>query len=121
VKNITALDIEEFLPSFVEPFWSQAGVASKIDFRVAPALESLEKLVAEKNEGFDLVFIDADKPGYQAYVEKILKGGLLKEGGVILAVSCLSVACSWSESLTDSNLLYGVGQYPLQGELASRD
>jgi predicted O-methyltransferase YrrM len=37
------------------------------------------------------VFIDADKPGYQSYVEKILEGGLLKEGGVILAVSRLSL------------------------------
>ncbi|GAA5910374.1 O-methyltransferase [Sporobolomyces salmoneus] len=96
VKHITALDIEEYLPSFVQPFWTRAGVPSKIDFRISPALESLDKLIAEGHEGFDLVFIDADKPGYRAYVERILEGGLLREGGVVLADNTLYKGYPWS-------------------------
>lgn len=92
VESITALDIEDYLPSFVEPFWKRAGVASKIDFRIAPALESLDELIAAKDQTFDLVFIDADKPGYRAYVENILDGGLLSADGVILAVSSVSLS-----------------------------
>ncbi|GAA5948662.1 hypothetical protein JCM3765_004964 [Sporobolomyces pararoseus] len=96
VKHITALDIEPYLQSFVQPFWTRAGVSSKIDFRISPALESLDKLIAEGHEGFDLVFIDADKPGYKPYVEKILEGGLLREGGVILADNTLYKGYPWS-------------------------
>ncbi|GAA5857746.1 hypothetical protein JCM8547_005968 [Rhodosporidiobolus lusitaniae] len=90
VKRVTALDIEPYLKSFAEPFWERAGVASKIDYLVAPALESLHKLAKEGDEGYDLVFIDADKPGYQGYVEKLLETGLLKEDGVILADNTLA-------------------------------
>ncbi|KAL7339708.1 O-methyltransferase, partial [Rhodotorula toruloides] len=86
VKQVIALDIEPYLSSFNDPFWTRAGVSPKIDFRVAPALESLDKLKQEGHEGFDLVFIDADKEGYCEYVRKIVEEGLLKEEGVILAV-----------------------------------
>ncbi|GAA5876258.1 hypothetical protein JCM16303_007073 [Sporobolomyces ruberrimus] len=96
VKHITALDIEPYLTSFTEPFWTRAGVASKIDFRISPALESLERLIQEGHEGFDMVFIDADKPGYESYVRKVLEGGLLKEAGVILADNTLYKGYPWS-------------------------
>lgn len=96
VKHITALDIEEILPSFVRPAWDAAGVSSKIDFRISPALDSLDKLVSEGHDGFDLVFIDADKPGYKPYVQKILEGGLLRQGGVILADNTLYKGYPWS-------------------------
>ncbi|GAA6006003.1 hypothetical protein JCM11491_004086 [Sporobolomyces phaffii] len=96
VEHITALDIEEYLPSFVQPFWSRAGVSSKIDFRISPALDSLNQLIDEQHGGFDLVFIDADKPGYRSYVERILNGGLLREGGVILADNTLYKGYPWS-------------------------
>ncbi|PRQ76422.1 O-methyltransferase-domain containing protein [Rhodotorula toruloides] len=86
VKQVIALDIEPYLSTFNEPFWTRAGVSHKIDFRVAPALETLDKLKNEGYEGFDLVFIDADKEGYREYVRKVVEEGLLKEDGVILAV-----------------------------------
>jgi hypothetical protein len=87
ITQVVALDIEPYLETFNRPYWTRAGVSSKIDFRIAPALESLAKLKEEGHEGFDLVFIDADKPSYRAYVEQVLELGLLKENGVILAVS----------------------------------
>lgn len=87
VEEVVALDIEPYLKREVEPYWDRAGVRAKIDFRIAPALESLSALKAARHEPFDLVFIDADKPSYKAYVQAILDGGLLAEDGVILAVS----------------------------------
>lgn len=63
--------------------WERAGVAGRIDLRIAPALRSLQYL--EKEEGrdqFDLAFIDADKPAYDAYYECALR--LVRPGGLIV-------------------------------------
>jgi caffeoyl-CoA O-methyltransferase len=65
--------------------WEKAGVAHKIDLRVAPALETLRSLPAEPP--FDLAFIDADKPSYVDYFEEIL--ARLRPGGVILVDNVL--------------------------------
>jgi len=107
VEHITALDIEPFLAEFVKPAWDTAGVSSKIDFRIAPALDSLKQLTAESHPGFDTVFIDADKPGYRGYVEQVLQGGLLKEGGVILAVRSLSSPFASEMHLSESSSYVG--------------
>jgi O-methyltransferase len=62
--------------------WQRAGAADKIDLKIAPALRTLQDV--EDNEGrdqFDLVFIDADKPAYEAYYERTLR--LVRPGGLI--------------------------------------
>jgi predicted O-methyltransferase YrrM len=61
----------------------RAGLADLVEVRVGPALESLEQLIAEEHPLFDLVFIDADKTGYPAYLEASLK--LSHTGTVIVA------------------------------------
>ena len=60
----------------------RAGVADRVEIRVAPAAESLAKLIAEHVEPFDLVFIDADKPSGAAYFEASLQ--LARVGTVIV-------------------------------------
>jgi predicted O-methyltransferase YrrM len=61
----------------------RAGLSSKVEIRVGPALASLEKMQAEGEGPFDLFFIDADKDAYPAYLEMALK--LAQPGTVILA------------------------------------
>lgn len=69
--------------------FARAGLGHKIDVRVAPALQSLKAMVAAGEPGFDLIFIDADKPGYLDYYRTIMDGGLLNEYGVILCDNVL--------------------------------
>src|SRR5712692_1326267 len=63
-------------------FWREAGVADRIELRLAPAADTLEKLRAAGEDGrFDFAFIDADKGNYDLYYERCLK--LVRPGGLI--------------------------------------
>lgn len=90
VERIVALDIEPYLVEFAKPFYDKAKVSDKIDFRIGNAIKTLEDLES-KGEGFDMVFIDADKGGYWSYYDKIMNSKtLLNKDGVIIAVSTSS-------------------------------
>lgn len=79
--KIVALDISKDFTDRARPIWKEAGVEGKIDLRIGPALESLDKMIAAKEAPFDFAFIDADKPNYDGYYERVLK--LLRPGGLI--------------------------------------
>jgi len=81
--QLICCDINVETTSVAKRFWAEADVLAKIDLRIAPALETLDALLAAGEAGrFDMVFIDADKTGYDAYYERALK--LLRAGGLIL-------------------------------------
>jgi caffeoyl-CoA O-methyltransferase len=80
--RITALDVSEEYTAVARRYWAEAGIAHKIDLHIAPALESLERLVNEGAEGtYDFAFVDADKTNVSNYYEYCLR--LLRPGGVV--------------------------------------
>jgi predicted O-methyltransferase YrrM len=81
--RMVACDVSIEATDVAQKYWQQAGVAHKIDLRIAPALDTLEGLLATGAGGkFDLAFIDADKANYPEYYELCLE--LVRSGGVIL-------------------------------------
>lgn len=60
-----------------------AALASKVEIVLGPALETLPKVCANAREPFDVVFLDADKPGYAAYFGHVMKA--VRSGSLILA------------------------------------
>jgi predicted O-methyltransferase YrrM len=80
--KIIACDIDEEYTAIARRYWQEAGVADKIDLRIAPALATLDKLLAEgQANSFDFAFIDADKRNYENYYERALN--LVRPGGLI--------------------------------------
>jgi predicted O-methyltransferase YrrM len=96
--TLVTCDINQTWVDMGQRHWQEAGVASKIDVRIAPALETMNALLeAGQEESFDLVFIDADKGSYSAYFETSLK--LLRSGGLILLDNVL-----WKGRVADDSV-----------------
>lgn len=92
---LVACDVSEEYTTVARRYWDEAGVAHKIDLRLAPALETLDALLAEGHAAtFDFAFIDADKTSYDAYYERVLQ--LIRPGGLILLDNML-----WSGRVAD--------------------
>jgi caffeoyl-CoA O-methyltransferase len=93
--KIVACDVSEEYTAIARRYWQAAGVADKIDLRLAPALETLDELLAAgQAESFDFAFIDADKGNYEGYYERSLQ--LIRPGGLIAIDNVL-----WSGRVAD--------------------
>lgn len=80
--RVVTLDVNEGWAGIGRRYWREAGVEGKIELRVAPALESLDRLLAEgAADSFDMAYVDADKKGYGDYCERALR--LLRPGGLV--------------------------------------
>ena len=84
--QIIALDKNNETTKIALNFFKKANQDNKIQTLIAPALDSL-KLLKEKKEKFDLVFIDADKENYKNYYEACLD--LIDVNGLIVTDNVL--------------------------------
>lgn len=95
--RLTCCDLPGDYNAVAERYWQEAGVAERIDLRLAPALETLSALErGGHGESFDLIFIDADKANYPVYLEHALV--LARRGGLILFDNVL-----WSGRVLEQN------------------
>jgi O-methyltransferase len=92
--SITCCEVNETYAAIARKHWAAAGLTSKIDLRMGPALDNLRTLPPAN---FDYAFIDADKANYDAYYEKCLE--LVRRGGLILLDNTL-----WDGKVADSSV-----------------
>ena len=96
--RIVACDVSDQWTAIARNYWRAAGVDHKIDLRLAPAVETLDSLIAAGQAGtFDAAFIDADKTNYLAYYERALV--LLRSGGLVLVDNTL-----WGGKVADPEI-----------------
>ncbi|MDT4932255.1 MAG: caffeoyl-CoA O-methyltransferase [Pseudonocardiales bacterium] len=93
--SLLCCDVSEDWTAIGVRAWERAGLRDRIELRLAPALQTLRALPREA--AIDLVFIDADKPGYTAYWDELVPR--VREGGVLLADNVL-----WSGEIVDESV-----------------
>ncbi len=92
---LLACDVDEAWTAIARRYWQEAGVAHKIELKLAPALDTLDaELAAGRSGSYDFAFIDADKGNYLNYYERCLQ--LLRPGGMIAVDNVL-----WSGRVAD--------------------
>ena len=90
--HLLCCDVSDEWTSIGRPYWERAGVADRIELRIAPAVETLRALPTERS--IDLAFIDADKPNYVNYYEELVPR--MRANGLILVDNVL-----WSGAVVD--------------------
>jgi caffeoyl-CoA O-methyltransferase len=86
--ELVACEVDAYVAKLAQQCFDESTSGYKILVKVAPAMLTLKQL-AEANETFDLVFIDADKSGYVDYVNILLDTDLLAPSGLICADNTL--------------------------------
>lgn len=81
--KLVTIDINDELSNFTSGFFKKSNYEKNIDARIGDALQIIPTL----DIAFDLVFIDADKPSYNAYFDLVIDK--MKSGGIIIADNVL--------------------------------
>ena len=80
--RLVCCDVSEEFGAIARKYWQKAGLADRIELHLAPAADTLGRLLADGQAGtFDYAFVDADKANYGLYYERCLE--LVRPGGVI--------------------------------------
>ncbi len=77
-----SLEIDEHHAQVARNNIDRAGLSEKVEVRVGDAHELLAALVEGEEGPFDIIFIDADKESYPAYLDASLR--LVRPGSLIL-------------------------------------
>ncbi len=93
--HLLCCDVSEEWTAIAREGWERAGMAERIELRIAPALDTLRAL--PKDALIDLAFIDADKQNYAAYYEELIVR--MRTNGVILVDNVL-----WSGTVADPSV-----------------
>jgi len=97
--TVVACDISDKWSGLARKYWDKAGVADKIDLRIAPATQTMDALVDASEGGtFDFIFLDAEKTEYEAYYKRALV--LARPGGLIAVDNVL-----WSGRVADDTVM----------------
>jgi caffeoyl-CoA O-methyltransferase len=83
--TLLCCDVSEAWTTMARKAWERAGVAERIELRIAPAIETLRSLPTGPT--IDLAFIDADKGGYCDYWDELVPR--VRPGGLLLADNVL--------------------------------
>ena len=95
--RVVALDVSRDFTDRARDYWSEAGMDKRIELRLGPAIDSLDRMIEAGEGPFDMAFIDADKSNYDEYYERSLR--LLRPGAVIALDNML-----WSGAVADSGV-----------------
>jgi len=100
--KLVCCDVSEEWTAIGRRAWSEAGLADKIELKIGPAADTLDRMIASGAAGsFDFAFIDADKENYDRYYEQCLV--LVRKGGIIAVDNVLwNGAVADPENQTDS-------------------
>jgi caffeoyl-CoA O-methyltransferase len=90
--RLLCCDVSDEWTAIARRYWTRAGLDDRIELRLGPALDTLRAL--PRAPEIDLVFIDADKPGYVSYYEELLPR--LRQNGLFVFDNVL-----WSGSVAD--------------------
>ena len=115
--RLTACDVSEEWTAIARKYWKEAGVENKVDLIIAPALDSLDQLIADGASGsYGFAFIDADKGNYLNYYERCVE--LVYSGGVICIDNTLWGGAVADAAVTDQDTqaIRAVNQFVFEDE-----
>jgi predicted O-methyltransferase YrrM len=80
--HLVCCDVSKEWTDHARRHWVEAGVAGKITLRLGAAVQTLDAMLAAGEQGtYDFAFVDADKPSYPDYFERVLE--LVRSGGLL--------------------------------------
>lgn len=95
--RVVALDVSREYTDRARRYWKEAGMENRIELRLGPGLDALDRMLDAGEGPFDMGFIDADKANYDNYYERVLR--LIRPGGVIALDNML-----WSGAVADPSI-----------------
>lgn len=100
--TVVACEIDAGAAAVAHAGFDRSDVGHRIRIELGPARDTLHRLADAGEEAFDFVFIDADKGGYQEYVDLLLDSALLAPDAVIAVDNTLMQGQPWTDVTTEN-------------------